>query len=193
MVVIHSVLLCALRDLVARISATVGAWTVPQGSMVPPALSTEDQTFLLHSCLPHEILPGRWVSQRASEDELPMGLVLAGVQGACLLGLFLHLLDKSGTWNAPHGILPGLCLAEWRPAPGPGRSVLLLRAHTYITCPSSAWAARGHRVVISDLLHMTGDRESGWVYPGVWDSPAGCLTEDSRLWRVFPGHLSLFF
>lgn len=81
---------------------TVGAWTVPRGSMVPPALSTEDQTFLPHSCLPHEILPGRWVSQRVSEDELPVTHVLAGVQGACLLELFLRLLDKSGThssWN----------------------------------------------------------------------------------------------
>lgn len=91
---------------------TVGAWTGHQGSLVPPALSTEDQTFLPHSCLPHEILPGRWVSQRGSEAELPMAHVLAGGQGACLLELFLHLLDKSGTRNTPHGILPNLCLAE---------------------------------------------------------------------------------
>lgn len=68
--------------------------------------------------------------------------------------------------------------------PGSGRSVLLLRVHTYITCPSSPWAAQGHRVVTSDLLHMTGDRELGWVYLGIWDSPAGCLAEDSRLRRL---------
>lgn len=76
---------------------TVGAWTVPQGNMVLPALPTQDQAFLLHSCLPHEILPGRRVSQRVSENELPVAHVLAGVQAACLLELFLHLLDKSGT------------------------------------------------------------------------------------------------
>lgn len=124
--------------------STVGAWTVPQGSMVLPSLPTQDQAFLLHSCLPHEILPGRWVSQRVSENELPVAHVLAGVQAACLLELFLHLLDKSGTLlmessRPPHPA----CAWQNERLPGPERSVLLVGAYTYITCPSLTWAAEG--------------------------------------------------
>lgn len=74
--------------------------------------------------------------------------------------------------------------------PGPECSVLLISTHTYITCPSSTWAARGHGVVSGVSIHMTGDPAWGWVCLRVWASPASCQTLSSS---VFPGHLSLYF
>lgn len=65
--------------------------------------------------------------------------------------------------------------------PGPECSVLLISTHTYITCPSSTWAAREHGVVSGVSIHMTGHPAWGWVCLRVWASPASCQTLSSSV------------
>lgn len=109
MVATHFLLLCAVRVLTGTLW---GPGQFPRGAWFcqPCQHKTKRSSYTA------VFLPGRWVSQRVSENELPVAHVLAGVQAACLLELFLHLSDKSGTRNTPHGVIlpspPGLRLAE---------------------------------------------------------------------------------
>lgn len=97
-----------------------------------------------------------------SENELPMAHVLAGVQAACLLELFLRLSDKSGTQNAllmessrpPHLA----CAWQNKCLPGPEGS----DQHSYLRHLSrfhvgSPGTQGGERCT----LHETGDQRGG--------------------------------
>lgn len=114
------------------------------------------------------------MGEQASEHELPLAHVLAGVQAAWLLELSLISSINQELRNSPPGIIllspPGLRLAESRPARPGTLCAPLQSSQTYITCPSFLWVGGTGTQGGEWCPHSHGEKpRAGAVLPrGLW-------------------------